>query len=94
MEPAVVAGDGLAPQRLQNLDRFVGRRGAIGEVGAQQGELLRPLADPHTEDEATLREQVQGRGLLGHQDGVPLRQDQDVGAQSEARHQVDEGWRG
>ena len=81
VEPAVVAGDRLAPQRLQDLDRFVGHRGAAGEVGAQQGELRRPPADPHAEDEAPPREQVEGRGLLGHQDGVALRQDQDGGAE-------------
>ena len=34
VEPAVVGRDRLAPQRLQDLDRLVGRRGAVGEVGA------------------------------------------------------------
>ena len=37
---------------------------------------------------------MQGRGLLGHQDRVALGQDQDGGAQFEARHQVDEGGQG
>ena len=57
---AVIAGDRLPPKRLHHLDRFVGDRGAVCEASAQYFELLRPVADPYTEDEAMLRQQVEG----------------------------------
>lgn len=54
--------------------------------GSLQHELRRPVADRDAEKEAP-REQVEGGRLLGHQDGVPRRQDQDAGAEREARHE-------
>jgi len=77
VEPALVAGLRLAPERLQHLDRFVGHRGSVREVRAQACGLLLPVANAHAEDEASAGKQIQGSGLFGHQDGVALGQDED-----------------
>jgi hypothetical protein len=75
MAPAVVASDRLAPQSLEDLDRFFSRRAAPREVGSHERKLLRSPTDAHAEDEALLRKDLHGRDLLDHQDRVALRQD-------------------
>jgi hypothetical protein len=54
------AGDRLTPERLEDLDCFISGRGAVRKVGAEQGDLRRPVTDPYAEREA--RHQVDQGG--------------------------------
>ncbi len=57
---------------------------AIVEILVQSDELHRVPADPDAEAEAAARQHVQAGRLLGHQHGLPLRQDQDLGGEPDA----------
>lgn len=84
----------FAPQGAHDFNRLIGHHPPTLKVGIQEFEFFRPPADSYAENEATLRKQVQGGHLLGHNDGVALRHYQGVRAKFDARHKVDQAGEG
>ena len=87
----------VAPETLHRRDSFVGHPAPLREIGSQEGEFFREPADAESEQETFTGQHVQGGGLLGHQDGIALGQDEggrahlQVGGQVHHRGQGDEG---
>src|SRR5947208_920926 len=67
------------------LDVFVHPCAAFLERHAERVELLAQPTDAHAQLDAPLREHVERRELLGEDDGVALRQDEDAGREAERR---------
>ncbi len=75
----------VAPQRAQGVDPLVGAAAAGLEGHADRLVLARHVPHADADLEATLREHVDRRQLLGQDDRVAQRQDHDAGAERDAR---------
>src|SRR5438105_2066035 len=71
----------LPEERLERLGVLVGASGALLERHADGVELLAQPAHADTQHHPAPREQVEGGQLLGEDDGVALREDQDAGGE-------------
>ena len=71
----------VAPQRAHRLDVVVVAATAIGERHAERIELLTQPTDADAEDHPAAAQRVDRRDLLGGDQRVALRQDQDAGGQ-------------
>jgi len=67
-----------------HVDRLVEPRGRLVLRDAEAGKLVRAVALADAEIEAAVRQQVEGRGLLGDQHRVMPRQHDDRGAEPDA----------
>ena len=74
----------VAPQRAEGVDPLVGAAAAGLEGHADRLELARHVPHADADLEASLREHVDRRQLLGQDDGVAQRQDHDAGAERDA----------
>jgi len=74
----------LRPQGLHDLHLLLGPAAAIGEVLVQALEFEFVPADADTEAQPARHQRVQRGGLLGHQRGLALREDQDAGGEADA----------
>lgn len=89
-EQSVVEGDVVAlevgrpvggPERPEDGEILVGDRAAAGEVGAEVVEFTFEPSHADPEGQTSAAEVMDGRGLLGDEDGVALRQDENRGSQ-------------
>ena len=71
----------IGPERAQDRDLLLAPRAAIAEVFVQAVVLDLVPADPDPQAEATAAQQIERRGLLGDERGLPLRQDHHAGHQ-------------
>src|SRR5205085_1930233 len=79
--PAAVERDRrLRPERAEQLDLLLAARAAVAERLAEGLVLDGVPADADPEPQPAAAEQVDLGGLLGHQHGLPLRQDQHTAA--------------
>ena len=78
---AVVVDHFLRPQHPQHLHLFGAAAAAIAEVFAQSLELHIVPAHADAQAQAAAGQHIHRGGLLGHQGGLALRQDQDAGGQ-------------
>ena len=82
-ELAVVRRLALVPELAEHGDVVVGPLAALGERDADGVELLLEPADADAELDPSLGEVVEGGDLLGDEDRVALREDQDAGAEAD-----------
>ena len=75
----------VRPQRLHHLHLLFRPPAAVLEVLIEADVFDLVPADADTEAEASAAQHVQARGLLRHQHGLPLRQDQHAGGEAELR---------
>ena len=86
--PAAVEVDHfLRPQGAHQVNLLLGADAPVAEILAQGFELHVVPAHADAQGEASAAEHVDLRGLLGHQRGLALGQDQDAGDQADARGQ-------
>src|SRR5688572_15720522 len=71
----------LGPQPLDRLERLLEAGAALLPLDAEGLELDVPVADAEAEDHAAAADDVEGRDLLGHVDGIEERQQEDPGEQ-------------
>src|SRR5262249_22703930 len=84
-EPSLIGGLRLAPHRPPRRPGFLRGRATVGERRAESPELGLEVADADSEDQPAARQNVEARQLLGKDQRVSLRQDDDAGAESHAR---------
>ena len=77
----------LRPQGAHQVDLFLGADAASGEILAQRLELHVVPANADAQGEAAATEHVDLGGLLGHQGGLALGQDEDAGDEANALRQ-------
>ena len=75
----------LRPQQPQDLDLLFAALAARFPVFVQSLILHRVPSDPDAQPQPPAAQHVHFRGLLGHQRGLPLRQDDDAGGQFQIR---------
>ena len=81
VELALEARIVLGPQGLEDPQHLVGLAAARMERRAQHLQLFLPPAHPHPDDQAPLRQRVDGGEHLGHDDRVAMAEHEDGGAQ-------------
>src|SRR5262249_36471943 len=72
----------LAPDREHRLQVLLAPRSLGGEGDAERFELGTQIADADAEDQPASRKLVERVQLLGHQQGISLRQDDDPGTEA------------
>ncbi len=83
---ATVEGHGvLRPERLEQRDAFLEARNALVERDAERLELLRHVAGAEADHEAPAADDVEGRELLGQDDGVVERRQHHRGRELDLR---------
>src|SRR4029453_17281765 len=73
----------LTPERAQRLDVLVGTGASAFPRDPEGVELLPQPAHTHAELHAPAGEHVERRELLGEDDGIALRKDEDAGGETE-----------
>ena len=82
-ETTVVRACRVAPDGEHRVEVLVGAGGALRQLHAQRGELGLQVPHAHAEVQPPLRQHVEARGLLGEDERVALREDDDAGAERE-----------
>ena len=83
---ATVEGHGvLRPERLEQRDALLEARNALVERDAERLELLRHVAGAEADHEAPAADDVEGRELLGQDDGVVERRQHHRGRELDLR---------